>query len=192
MRGRTGRVSVDQFQDSFRIERFGEKLGTLKFASGRQIRGAVAGHEEYPGIVARRPYAPCAFQAVDVRQPDVDEDKVVALPGRRLDSRQTGQCDIDFMISQLQQFAQSTVISDSGIPDAQEPAQMRAEDHVIGGARNRLSYRKISMRPSLLEAEEDERRAVQEMRVAAGDLAGRAPGRRVGDDDEMPVLVVAG
>ena len=92
---------------------------------------------------------------------------------------------------QAEQVAQLPVVADAGVPDALEAAQVGAQDHVVGGARNGLGNREIPMGPALLETEENQRRAVGEVQISAGYVARAQLALLVGDDDEVPVLQVA-
>ena len=95
-------------------------------------------------------------------------------------------------LRQVQHFAQGDLVSDAGVPDALKPAQMRREHHVIAGARHGLDDGKVAMRPAFLEAQVDQRRTLRKVMVSTGNLARTLFPPRIGDDDEVPVLLVAG
>ena len=94
-------------------------------------------------------------------------------------------------LRQRQHLAQPHLIADARIPDRLKSPQMGRDHHVIGCTRNRLHDREIAMRPAFLKTQIDQGRTIREMGIATRNILRLTFGRRVGHNDEMPVLLIA-
>ena len=84
------------------------------------------------------------------------------------------------------------MIPDASIPDALKPLEMRGKHHMIAGPGNGLDNRKITVCPRCLKAQLDQRRAFNEMMVSTRNVMSQPLSIMIRDNDEMPVLLVAG